>query len=329
MGATGLLVFCLTVAAHGSVLASPGAPPKLIPAPAGKDFGSVLWSAALRRLIVTADPVSGPLGSRIATVALDGKGFQELPFVPDSECSRESLGGPRQLPDGRLAYSHTCIKPPNHPCLEERGGCVPMSLKVYDPKTQMHASLRPYRVLGGCMSFSPKTGQGLYAQSDGLTGALYSLGANRLVPIKLPVSNVGCAEWSPDEKYIVVDGIPTSAGPNSPTRLDIPWALYLLDSKGRLLRKLPPKINDNAVPAWSPDGRWLAYRTTAKFPLMRVWLLDMRRREARPRMLLQYPALGDIAWLPDSRRLVLTSGGSAYAGLGHPVPSGFLVIPIR
>jgi dipeptidyl aminopeptidase/acylaminoacyl peptidase len=119
----------------------------------------------------------------------------------------------------------------------------------------------------------------------------------------------------------VIDGKPSSAGVDNPTRADIPYVMYLLDGKARVIRRLNVAINDKAVPTWSPDGRWLAYRTDGKYPLGRAWLLDMRTANAKPRMLLERPALGSIAWLPDSKRLIVTAGDFSPA-----VPYGFYVL---
>lgn len=320
----GFLVTSGAVSPGRAVVVRPSAPSKFVPAPAGKFYGDAVWSSALGRLVVSVAPVSAGLVGRLASVRLDGSDLQPLPFSGDPACSRQNLGGPEPVPDGRIAYSDLCTKPPDHACLSGLGGCVPIFLRAYDPKTGTSSPFRPYQVFGGCLSIAPRTGRALYGQSNGLSGRLLWLRTRSAIPIRLPLSDVGCAAWSPDEKRIVIDGKPSSAGPDSPTRTDIPYVLYLLDGNARVVRRLPVAINDKAIPSWSPDGHWLAYRTDGKYPLTRVWLLNMQAPSAKPRMLIERPSLGRIAWLPDSKHLVVTG---SIPSPGRRVPYGFFVVP--
>jgi WD40 repeat protein len=179
--------------------------------------------------------------------------------------------------------------------------------------------------LAAGFAFSPvDAGRGVYSDTNGLRGRLNWLGARRPVPIRLPVSNVGSPSWSPDGKWIAIDGVPRSAGPDSPLRQDTPWVLYRLRKDGRALQPLVSDLVSNAPSAWSPDGRWLAFTSRRKGSALGIWLFDLQSRKP-PQLLVEGEQFGAPAWLPNGR-LVVPVGGPSYIALGYRGPVGLYIV---
>jgi TolB protein len=92
--------------------------------------------------------------------------------------------------------------------------------------------------------------------------------------------------WSPDGAHLVVG----SGG------------LDIVDTSGRVVRELTRRHGDSH-PAWSPDGRWIAFRNGEG-----VWLLPAQG--GTPRLLVSArPSLWSqrISWSPNSAHLVYTA----------------------
>ncbi len=70
----------------------------------------------------------------------------------------------------------------------------------------------------------------------------------------------------------------------------IPWDLWVITPDGSVLRRLTDLSEDSPVPAWSPDGQWIAFG--AEFGL---YLAQPQTGEVR--RILDAPALGGIAWV--------------------------------
>ena len=70
----------------------------------------------------------------------------------------------------------------------------------------------------------------------------------------------------------------------------IPWDLWVITPDGSVLRRLTDLSEDSPVPAWSPDGKWIAFG--AEFGL---YLAQPQTGEVR--RILDAPALGGIAWV--------------------------------
>ena len=80
--------------------------------------------------------------------------------------------------------------------------------------------------------------------------------------------------------------------------------LYIVNTDGSRLRR----IGGGMRPAWSPDGRWLAFMRA------RVWVA---RANGSTQRTLPTPGALDFAWSPDSREIAYTND------------KGIWIVPVR
>jgi Tol biopolymer transport system component len=71
----------------------------------------------------------------------------------------------------------------------------------------------------------------------------------------------------------------------------VPWELWLVDGDGQGLRRLTDLSEDAPMPAWSPDGHWIALKGELGFYLVEPRTGDTRR-------LVQELAGDGITWVP-------------------------------
>ncbi len=76
----------------------------------------------------------------------------------------------------------------------------------------------------------------------------------------------------------------------------------------------------------SPDNRTLLLAATSEDPLVRPYhkntLVLASLADGRRERILDDPWIGDFAWSPDGRKLLLLGGASAFSGLGSTLPAG-------
>jgi dipeptidyl aminopeptidase/acylaminoacyl peptidase len=113
----------------------------------------------------------------------------------------------------------------------------------------------------------------------------------------------GAMEFSPDGKWLayVVQG-----GRNS--GLAHAGEILLLNTETRESRPLPITQGSSRLPAWSPDGRYLAFVLTQGPAPSTVWVWDTRSNEMRKVSDTPVKTSGpeQLIWLPDSRHMILT-----------------------
>jgi Tol biopolymer transport system component len=99
--------------------------------------------------------------------------------------------------------------------------------------------------------------------------------------------------------------------------LSRPVDLYTVNADGSRLRRLTHDRVTEASPVWSPDGKAIAYKTTAIVKgatFMKNALFTIASRGGKRRMLVSSAALAahgikdfyDLSWSPDGRRLAFT-----------------------
>jgi len=85
------------------------------------------------------------------------------------------------------------------------------------------------------------------------------------------------------------------------------------------VRENPVRVNDAGcafVPAWSPDGAWIAYAyTTGKGSPVEVWLVSADGSGPRSIADIQAESIGGLAWSPDGRHLALSARVGGDAGI--------------
>jgi Tol biopolymer transport system component/predicted Ser/Thr protein kinase len=112
--------------------------------------------------------------------------------------------------------------------------------------------------------------------------------------------------WSPDGKFLAV---------SDRTSPEEPWAIFLVSvesgEKERLTSPPPQSLADHS-PAFSPDGRTLAFVRQSAVVLADVYLVQVDGGEPR-RLTFNDQTTRGLAWTPDGREIVFSSnpgGGS-------------------
>ncbi len=112
---------------------------------------------------------------------------------------------------------------------------------------------------------------------------------------------IGAPQVSPDGKWIAYDA----------STIDLPAnyrhsAIYLVPSAGGESRKITDGVKQDEGPAWSPDGKTIAYVSNRDGGAKQVWLYDMAANTSRKLTNLQGGA-GSLKWMPDGSGLLLVS----------------------
>jgi DNA-binding SARP family transcriptional activator len=105
---------------------------------------------------------------------------------------------------------------------------------------------------------------------------------------------IGGMVWSPDGRQIVFNAGPD---PNRSGRHD--HKLYVINADGLGLRQITSGGTNDVMPAWSPDGEWIAFHRNGE-----LWIV--RPDGSAARMLLGDTDLfivGAMAWSPDSEQI--------------------------
>jgi hypothetical protein len=102
--------------------------------------------------------------------------------------------------------------------------------------------------------------------------------------------------WSPDGQQIVFSACQTD---NTSDRKC--GRVYLADASGESVTPLQPgSTNHELVPAWSPDGQWIAYHDSGSLSIVRP---DGSLYRSGPHQVCP----SGIAWSPDSQRIAFTA----------------------
>ena len=225
-------------------------------------------------------PAWSPDGRRIAFVSrrdgnseiyvmnADGSGKRNLTR------DRASDDYPTWSPDGRrIAFLrgrlHSNNPGPASACTASR---LPPLCRERRRQRAAQADAQP-NVSGGQMVWSPD-GRTIYfgrylVRTDGS-------GARRLPYIPLT------AVWSPDGRRIAFAGKPRPAATGLVRAFRRNTDIYVMNADGSGLRKLTHNAGYNAEPAWSPDGRKIAFRSTRKRQQGDLRHERRRERKAEP-----------------------------------------------
>ncbi len=112
---------------------------------------------------------------------------------------------------------------------------------------------------------------------------------------------IGAPQVSPDGKWIAYDA----------STIDLPAnyrhsAIYLVPSSGGLSRRITDGVKQDEGPAWSPDGKTIAYVSNRDGGAKQVWLYDVATAASRKLTDLSGGA-ASLKWLPDSSGVVFVS----------------------
>lgn len=137
---------------------------------------------------------------------------------------------------------------------------------------------------------------------------LYVVGANgkglrRLVHTR---TNEEWPTWSPDGSKIAFE----SGSPplTKPGQKNIDPELWVVGADGHGLKRLTNNNLQDVSPAWSPDGKWIAFVRIGKGNHGRIWVISAEGRNAHPLGLKG----GEPAWSPDGTQLAFAHARSGF-----------------
>jgi dipeptidyl aminopeptidase/acylaminoacyl peptidase len=117
----------------------------------------------------------------------------------------------------------------------------------------------------------------------------------------MAMRRIGAPQVSPDGNWIAYDASTIDLGANARRS-----AIYLLASKGGASKQITDGAKQDEGPAWSPDGKTIAYVSNRDGATKQVWLYDVASGQSRKLTDLQGGA-GAVKWAPDGSALLLVS----------------------
>ena len=138
--------------------------------------------------------------------------------------------------------------------------------------------------------------------------------------------------WSPDGRRIAfqsqagADIGPAARPANLPSAI---WAVDIGGGQPRPLTRSGAPMGGHGAPAWSPDGRHIAF-ATAGFAISQIWAIDEGGGDPYP-IALDAPAAVDPVYTPDGRAIVFSASRAVWRmpldANGRPTgpPSRFVV----
>src|SRR4051812_14024149 len=117
----------------------------------------------------------------------------------------------------------------------------------------------------------------------------------------MAMRRVGAPQLSPDGKWIAYDGSRIDLGGNIRKS-----AIYLVPSSGGASKQITEGARQDEGPAWSPDGKSIAYVSNKEGGAKQIYVLDVASGKARKISDLDGGA-ASIKWLPDGSGLIAVS----------------------
>lgn len=136
------------------------------------------------------------------------------------------------------------------------------------------------------------------------TGQVWLMDANgqhqRRLTRLLRIQSFGELDWAPNGRAIVFKAFASRQGGATD--------LWLANVRTGAVTRLTSSPVSEAWPAWSPDGRWIAFSTENRLKPYRIWRLSLATRHAVE--LTHGPAADSYpAWSPDGRQIAFTRAG--------------------
>ena len=296
---------------------------RLIQAPPGHVFYGPVWVPATRELIVTVDSGDKVWNHHLFALRLDGLKGRRLRIPDDPQCPFNASSSPALLPDGDLAFIQECFG--NDGRLPERV----KSLLALDPRTGQVRRLRRYYLpfMAGHADFSPNASDGLINDGRGLSERLEWLGRTRPVPLHLPLARAGSPRFSPDGRWIALDGVPKQREPITPSTVERLSTLYLLSSDGKRIKPILTGLTYVGRASWSSDGRWLALALKPRDGPEGLWLVEAQT--GRHFLVMRGTQFGATEWIPHTQTVIASTGVLLLIpGAPKPVKVGLYVIQL-
>lgn len=282
---------------------SPTSPPLDSPLPTSPPLDSPLPAAppagrALARLDLL---YHGPAGGSLQI-------FRQPPGRPPRQLTLSGISNaePRWSPDGRtIAYTANLAEGRYELYLMNADGSNPRRLLKQDFAYNWGAS------------WSPDGAQILFASNQSGMSQLYVVGLDGENPRQLTFEgNNFLGDWSPDGKRIAFTSDRSESGDNE---------IYVMNADGSQVEQLTDNEVDDAAPAWSPDGKYLAYHSYEQ-GVFNIHLYDFAARRTRP---LTREALATRlpSWSPDGNYVLCGQqvGENDFQGLVVRVADGQII----
>jgi Tol biopolymer transport system component len=144
---------------------------------------------------------------------------------------------------------------------------------------------------------------------------------SQINPPRITTWDVRHITWSPDGKSVIVADKPSAAEPPGI------FQLSLEDGTRHRLTSPAPGTWGDTDPALSPDAQNLAFVRWSRLEVGDIYLQDANAAEAR-RLTFDDVAIEGLAWTPDGRNIVFSSGRSGLSNLWRVPVSGGEIEPL-
>ena len=115
------------------------------------------------------------------------------------------------------------------------------------------------------------------------------------------IRRIGAPQVSPDGRWVAYD----ASTPDLPANYRHS-AIYLVPAAGGESRRITDGVKQDEGPAWSPDGKTIAYVSDRDGGAKQVWMFDVATNASRKLTNLPGGA-GSVKWMPDGSGLLLVS----------------------
>jgi hypothetical protein len=262
---------------------------------------------------------TGRFSTQVWLADSDGMNARRLALPSDPTCRMTEYQYATALSDGRLALTKRCDLAFDDPWVSVG------SVVAYDLGEGTLSVVSDLGELGtGGTSWNSDASRGVGDWSTGVCGGIAWLTPTGAQGIPAVVSDGGkrmrlddwlahrsgpcdkqgrasCPAWQPGGPLVAFFASPGSVGVKGQDRLDVPWELYLLDSRSLRVRMAVPDVHGTCTGmSWSRDGRWLAFGGTVGGS-SGLWLYSPSSNALRL-VSAVHPSSPD--WSPDGTKLI-------------------------
>jgi Tol biopolymer transport system component len=286
----------------------------------GPRRGRWIWPAAAAVLALVSAAVVWYQFFRTAPLATTEPGAAYRPTTPQPPTRRVPLNAlpgrqyqPAFSPDGKsVAFVWDGERHDNFDVYVQLIGTQEPQQLTRDPADDFSPVWRPPdgRQIAFAR-FDRATGKGGIYLRDAVPGGGETKLCEQNLPVncdtRSPVGDMFCSlTWSPDGKSLAFAARETA---------DEAVGIFLLNvetGEKRRLTALPPGAHSDLQPAFSPDGRTVAFLRESSFPGRDIWLVPVSGGEPR-RLTTDETRIDSPTWAPDGRSIVFSSlrGGPA------------------
>lgn len=253
----------------------------------GRGIATWAWLLAVALLAACGRPTDEDL-ARATLTAMSGAAAQATTPAPAADTPVPATNTPAQPFEGGMCQGRIAF-------IRRDAG----SVGIYTVRADGGELTEVLADVGSTYSLSWSRGgtRGAYAAQVSGSYGVFVFDRRGLVR-RLSVGGSGSdLAWSPNGEQIVLndwEGLGTE--------------LYVVDAESGESRQLTDSVSHKTGPAWSPDGRWIAFTMLDGRNQGDVWVMPAPGGAGGPVNLTQHPANDCcVAWSPDSTRLAFLS----------------------